>query len=76
MGLDYEIAYKKGKENIVAHSLSRNEGEPTLQNHCMTITQDSMDVCNTITSVIPTWVQEIAQSWENDDELKNIILQL
>lgn len=76
MGLDYEIIYKKGKENIMADSLSRKVGEPTFQNYCVTITQDNIDDCNNITSMIPTWVQEIAQSWEKDDGLKNVIIQL
>lgn len=76
MGLDYEIAYKKGNENVVADSLSRKMGEPSFQNPCLAITQDHMDNCNTITSVVLTWVQEISQSWEKDDGMKDVIIQL
>ncbi|KAL0282970.1 UNVERIFIED_CONTAM: Retrovirus-related Pol polyprotein from transposon gypsy [Sesamum angustifolium] len=57
LGLDYEVQYKKGKENIAADALSRREqGE-----------------CATITVTIPSWVTDIQKSYEQDDELLLIL---
>lgn len=60
LGLDYEIQYKKGQENIVVDSLSRlHEDNSQLQ---------------VISSYIPTWMAEVQQSLLNDPQLKSTSL--
>lgn len=58
MGLDYEIAYKKGKENMVADSLSRQVQNPIVQGDCHAISildpSISTKECWTITAEIPS----------------------
>lgn len=80
MGLDYEIAYKKGKENMVADSLSRQVQNPIVQGDCHAISildpSISAEVCWTIIAAILSWVHEIVHSWEGDECLKDIIVQL
>lgn len=61
MGLDYEIVYKKGKENIVADALSRL---PEAQNRSM---------INELSAVQPQWINEIMDIYTDDDEVQKII---
>ena len=62
MGYDYEISYKKGRENVAADSLSRmHVGEVVL----MVISSISSDL-----------MAEIQSSWENDRELRQLITKL
>ncbi|KAK4390300.1 Transposon Tf2-11 polyprotein [Sesamum angolense] len=57
LGLDYEVQYKKEKDNIAVDALSRRDhGE-----------------CATITVIIPNWVMVIQKSYEQDDELLTIM---
>lgn len=59
---DYEIVYKKGKDNIVADALSRvTSGE-----FCVT----------TLFAVTSDLLQEVQQSWTTDQNLQNIIVDL
>ncbi|KAL4279714.1 hypothetical protein GQ457_03G015840 [Hibiscus cannabinus] len=63
MGLDYEVAYKKGINNVVAYTLSRRRrGVTCLEINVSGITND------TLTRVI--------NSWHNDAKLKEIIKEL
>lgn len=57
MGLDYEIIYKKGKENTVANALSRL---PEIQNE---------SVVNELSAVQPQWLNEIVNSYSADSEV-------
>lgn len=52
LGLSYEIQYKKGAENLVADALSRRE-EPGVE-------------VTAISQVVPTWVQEVMESYQGD----------
>ncbi|GKC06068.1 hypothetical protein Tco_0997678 [Tanacetum coccineum] len=63
MGFDYEVTYKKGKDNIVADALSRREGN----NECFSI--------NVATISIVLYDRE-KQTWEADDKLKDICVKL
>lgn len=61
MGLDYEISYKKGKENLVADALSRvnplpEEGE-----------------LKEILTVQQGWLVEVLDSYTNDPEVQSIL---
>ncbi|CAA0843134.1 Uncharacterized mitochondrial protein AtMg00860 [Striga hermonthica] len=59
LGLDYDIQYRKGKENKAADALSRvGEG----------------GVCTAFSTMVPTWLKEIIESYKEDDVLKDIAL--
>jgi len=59
LGLQYKIEYKKGIDNKVADALSRCEVSTgdllTLQNEFFTFSE-----------LIPTWVEDIKSSYQND----------
>ena len=62
MGYEYEVTYKKGKDNLVADALSR-----TFDDHVS---------LSTISTSIPNWLQSIQQGYVNDSSLNEIIQQL
>ena len=62
MGYDYEITYKKGKDNLVADALSR-----TFDDHAS---------LSTISMPIPNWLQSVQQGYVNDSSLSQIIQRL
>lgn len=70
MGLDYEIIYKKGKENVVADGLSRQVSPIDIQDQCFEITKQN------VSTLTPAWIQEIVESWNDDPGLMDIIVQL
>lgn len=61
MGLDYEIVYKKGKENIMADALSRKQ---ELENSGQLLM---------LTTVQQGWFSELLGSYEGDTEVKFIL---
>ena len=62
MGYDYEITYKKGKDNLVVDALSR-----TFDDHAS---------LSAISMPIPNWLQSVQQGYVNDSSLSQIIQQL
>ena len=59
MGYDYEITYKKGKDNIVADALS--------------CTFDDQGSLSAISIPVPNWLQSVQQGCVNDSSLSHII---
>ena len=62
MAYDYEITYKKGKDNLVTDALSR-----TFDDHAS---------LSYISMPIPNWLQFVQQGCVNDSSLSQIIQQL
>ena len=59
MGYDYEITYKKGKDNLMADALSR-----TFDDHVS---------LSSISMPIPNWLQFVQQGYVNESSLSKII---
>lgn len=62
MGFDYTIQYKKGRKNVAADFLSRRRREEAK--------------CMAITTIIPTWIQEVTSSYDGDPQIQKIIAEL
>ena len=62
MGYDYDISYKKGKENLVADALSRMNSAKLMVMAVFGISSELMS--------------EIEKSWDTDEELQSLISQL
>ncbi|KAA8517098.1 hypothetical protein F0562_017391 [Nyssa sinensis] len=62
MGFDFVIEYKKGKENIVADSLSRREN-----------TGEESGKLATISQPIPNWVEAIKEEVKSNSDLQGLI---
>jgi hypothetical protein len=61
-GYDYEIIYKKGKENVVTDALSRKyEDEGSLFS---------------LSFIVPYWLQVVRQEWSHDPKNSHLIQQL
>ena len=57
-GYDFEIIYKKGKENVAVDALSRREMDTTL--------------CS-MSRIIPSWIEEEKYEWKQDPIISKII---
>ena len=64
LGLQYRICYKKGAENWVADALSRR---PDLDQDTATLNQ------LVSSSVVPKWLEEVMQGYENDAQAQKIL---
>jgi hypothetical protein len=61
-GYDYEIIYKKGKDNVVADALSQKyEDEGSLFS---------------LSFIVPDWLQAVSQEWIQDPKSLHLIQQL
>jgi hypothetical protein len=61
-GYDYEIIYKKGKDNVVADALSQKyEDEGSLFS---------------LSFIVPDWLQDVHQEWLQDPKSSHLIQQL
>ena len=61
MGLQFQIVYKKGKENVAADALSRVA-------HLM--------VVQAVSTVQPVWIQEVLNSYTTDPKAQLLLQQL
>ena len=63
LGYDFEIIYKKGKLNVVADALSRNNEEVEAFLCAISIIQ-------------PDWITEVRDEWNKDEEVRTRIQNL
>ena len=63
VGYDFEIIYKKGKQNVVADALSRND-------------EDVEALLCAISIIQPDWINEAREEWKSDEELWALIRKL
>ena len=60
LGYDFEIIYKKGKQNVVADALSRKD-------------EDVEALLCAISIIQPDWINEAREEWKNDEEVWALI---
>ena len=63
LGYDFEIIYKKGKQNVVADALSRKD-------------EDVEALLCAISIIQPDWINEAREEWKNDEEVWALIRKL
>ena len=63
LGYDFEIIYKKGKQNVVVDALSR-KNEDVLAFLCV------------ISILQPKWIDEARDEWKNDEDVWTLIHKL
>jgi len=63
LGYDFEIIYKKGKQNVVADALSRKD-------------EDVEALLCAISIIQPDWINESMEEWNNDEEVWALIRKL
>jgi hypothetical protein len=63
LGYDFEIVYKKGKQNVVAYALSRKD-------------EDVEAFLYSISIIQPDWIIEARDKWKNDEKVWTLIQRL
>ena len=63
LGYDFEIIYKKGKQNVVANALSRKD-------------EDVEALLSAVSIIQPNWINEAREEWKNDEEVWELIRKL
>jgi hypothetical protein len=63
LGYDFEIIYKKGKQNFVAYALSRKD-------------EDVESFLCAISIIQPDWIIEARDEWKNDEKVWTLIQRL
>ena len=63
LGYDFEIIYKKGKQNVVADALSRKD-------------EDVEAFLCAISIIQPDWINQAREEWKNDEEVRALIRKL
>jgi hypothetical protein len=63
LGYDFEIVYKKGKQNVVADLLSRKD-------------EDVEAFLSAISIIQPDWIIETRDEWKNDEKVWTLIQRL
>ena len=63
LGYDFEIIYKKWKQNVVAYALSRKD-------------EDVESLFCTIYIIQSDWINEAREEWKNDEEVWALIQKL
>ena len=63
LGYDFDIIYRKGKQNFVADALSRKD-------------EDMEALLCAISIIQPDWINEAREEWKNDEEVWALIRKL
>ena len=61
LGLDYTVQYKGGSQNLAADALSRRESHK------------GVEVLSALSEIIPSWIEELKKSYENDSWAQQVI---